>query len=49
MKKGKIILSGIILDKLDEVKKVLEAEGILITEEVIEGEWAALVCHMKGE
>ncbi len=44
---GKLILSGIILEKIKDVKKAMEKEGFQILREIQQGEWAALVCEVK--
>ena len=40
---GKIILSGILADRLQKVKKAYESSGFVFVEEQIKGEWSALV------
>jgi ribosomal protein L11 methyltransferase len=44
---GLIILSGILKDRLEKVKKAYEKSGFLFVEEKIKGEWSALVMR-KG-
>lgn len=46
---GIFIASGIILDKVDAVKKSLISVGLEIIKVERMGEWAAIVSHMKGE
>lgn len=41
---GVFICSGIIIDRLDEVAKKLESEGLTIKEIRKMGEWAAIIC-----
>ncbi len=47
--KGVFIASGIILDKVDEVKQKLTENGLEILEVETKGEWAAIVSKVKGE
>lgn len=47
--KGVFIASGIILDKVDEVKQKLIENGLEILEVETKGEWAAIVSKVKGE
>lgn len=42
-KDGIFIASGIILDRIEDVKKAVKEEGFTLVEEVVKGEWAALV------
>jgi ribosomal protein L11 methyltransferase len=42
---GVFIVSGIILDRLDEVKSALAAAEFEIKNIEIEGEWAVIVCE----
>ena len=45
--KGVLILSGIIHDRLNQVKKVYEEQGLIIERERAKGEWHALVLRRK--
>lgn len=45
-KDGVFIASGIILDKVKEVKEELERNGLIIIEEIRMGEWACLVSRI---
>lgn len=45
---GVFIASGIILDKLQEVKDSLEENGLMVIDETIMGEWACVVAKLKG-
>ncbi|HZJ76688.1 MAG TPA: 50S ribosomal protein L11 methyltransferase [Oscillospiraceae bacterium] len=47
--RGIFIASGIISDKIEKVKKNLEANGLEITEVETMGEWATIVSKTKGE
>lgn len=47
--KGIFIASGIILDKVNEVKKKLIDNGLEILEVETKGEWAVIVSKVKGE
>ena len=40
---GHIILSGILVDRLEKVKKAYLEQGFIFVEEKIKGEWSALV------
>lgn len=44
---GVFIASGIILDKIDEVKKSLDLGGLKVIDEIIIGEWACVVSKIK--
>ena len=44
---GVLILSGIIHDRLNQVKKVYEEQGLIIERERAKGEWHALVLRRK--
>lgn len=44
---GVFITSGIILDKIDEVKESLKEDGLVLIDEDIMGEWACLVFKIK--
>lgn len=46
---GIFIASGIILDKIDEVKENLVANGLEVIEVETMGEWAVIVSKVKGE
>jgi len=48
-KNGIFIASGIILEKIDEVKTSLENHGFHIMETIIMGEWAAIISTLKDE
>ena len=41
-----LIVSGIILEKKDDVIEALKENGFVITEIVIKGEWVAMVCNL---
>lgn len=45
---GKLILSGIILEKTREVRDAMEKLGVQIIREIRQGEWSALVCQGRG-
>lgn len=49
MREGTFIASGIILDRIADVKEALGAVGLLPVEEIIKGEWAALVYTKKRD
>jgi ribosomal protein L11 methyltransferase len=44
-KDGLFIGSGIVLDRLDEVKEFLEGNRFKVLEILTEGEWVAIVCQ----
>ena len=44
-KDTRILLSGIIKSRCDEVKKVYESIGFTLVEEMTQGEWVAMVFH----
>ncbi|MBU5675663.1 50S ribosomal protein L11 methyltransferase [Alkaliphilus sp. MSJ-5] len=46
---GLFIASGIILDKIDEVKKNLAVNGLEVIQVETLGEWAVIVSKVKGE
>lgn len=46
---GLFIASGIILDKIDEVKKNLTVNGLEVIQVETLGEWAVIVSKVKGE
>ncbi|MCC5910331.1 MAG: 50S ribosomal protein L11 methyltransferase [Clostridiaceae bacterium] len=48
-KDGIFISSGIILDKVEDVKKALESNGLKVVKAETMGEWAVIVSQMKGE
>ena len=48
-KDGLFISSGIILDKIDDVKESLEANGLEVIEVETMGEWSVIVSKVKGE
>ena len=39
---GKIILSGILVDRVDKVISAYEKVGFILTDKIIRGEWSAL-------
>ena len=39
---GVIILSGILTDRKDRVKKAYESAGFVMDDETVKGEWAAM-------
>ena len=45
---GKLIASGIILDRLAEVRSALESAGLRILEERRDGEWVAIISEWTG-
>ncbi|HBJ97795.1 MAG TPA: hypothetical protein DDY82_01830 [Clostridiales bacterium] len=50
LKKGaKIILSGILKDRLEKVKFAYEAVGLKAIEQEIRGEWSVLVLEKESE
>jgi ribosomal protein L11 methyltransferase len=42
---GQLILSGILAEQLEMVRRIYEAEGFFIDHQLIEGEWVALQCR----
>ncbi|MEA3240476.1 MAG: 50S ribosomal protein L11 methyltransferase [Pseudomonadota bacterium] len=42
---GRLILSGILAEQLEMVRKIYEAEGFVIDHQLAEGEWVALRCR----
>lgn len=46
---GLFITSGIILDKINEVKESLEANGLEVIKVNLDGEWAAITSKVKDE
>jgi ribosomal protein L11 methyltransferase len=42
---GQLILSGILAEQLEMVRRIYEAEGIFIDHQLTEGEWVALQCR----
>ncbi|WDV44550.1 50S ribosomal protein L11 methyltransferase [Clostridiaceae bacterium M8S5] len=46
---GVFIASGIILDKIQEVKEALKDNGLTIIEETTMGEWACIVSKLDGD
>ena len=45
---GRLIASGIILERLPEVRKALEKAGLIYEKELTEGEWVALVFRKEA-
>ena len=44
---GRLILSGILFDQVDQVKKVFTETGFEVKPTITLGEWAGLVCKLK--
>lgn len=42
---GYLILSGILLEQLEMIKKEYESLGVFIDQQLLEGEWVALQCR----
>ncbi|WP_278838043.1 50S ribosomal protein L11 methyltransferase, partial [Ligilactobacillus saerimneri] len=42
---GKLILSGIIMEKENEIVTALNAAGFQVEEKITDGKWLALVAH----
>ena len=45
---GTVIISGIITERLKEVKEAIDREGLAVERIDEEEDWNAVICHLKN-